>query len=518
MSSHKQVTQAAGVVGFSTVITRILGFLRDMVIALTFGAGMETDAYLVAFRIPSMLRRLVGEGALTVAFIPVFVEQWHQDEQRAWKFANTVATLLSLILISITLLGVLLTPYFVKLIAPGFTALPVKFALTTDLTRITFPYILFISLAALTMGILNSLQHFFAPALAPIMLNISLIGCAFFLCPYLKPPVTGLAIGVILGGVTQFLFQIPALIKRGFRYRISFDYKNPAVQKVGLLMLPAFFGLAIAQLAVFTDTLFASFLADGSVAYLFYADRLIEFPLGIFGMAVATAVLPTMSTQTAKGEYDQLVEVLSFALRLVLFIMIPSAVGLIVLRMPIVTTLFQHGKFTLSAAQATSQAVLYYALGVPAIASNRVITPVFYSLKDTATPVKCGAAALVMNIIANALLIKPLKHGGLALATSLSASFNLILLIWLLRKRLGQIGWKSIVRSAGKVSLAAIVMGLSCAPFATQATQHLWILLTVMLSGAGVFLGCAWLVKSEELLFLKTLVLERFAPINQKQS
>ncbi len=516
MSSDKHVTKAAGVVGASTVITRILGFMRDMVIALKFGAGMEADAYLVAFRVPNMLRRLVGEGALTVAFIPVFIEEHQHSEERAWALSNAVITLLSVLLIAISILGVIFTPYIVRMIAPGFDQIPEKFALTTRLTRITFPYIFFISLAALAMGILNSLQHFFSSALAPVMLNISLIGSAFFLCPRLDQPVIGLAIGVILGGITQLLFQVPALIKRGFRYRVNFDYKNPAVQKIGMLMLPAFFGLAITQITIFVNTLLASYLAEGSVSYLFFADRLVEFPLGIFGIAVATAVLPTMSAQSAKGEYQQLVETLSFALRLVLFITIPAMVGLIVLRVPIITLLFQRGRFTPDATQATAQAVLYYALGLSAFTGVRIIVPVFYALKDTLTPVKCGAAALALNIVCNLLLMGPLQHGGLALATSISSFFNLALLIWLLRKRLGHIGWRSILSSMGKVSLASVVMGACCAPFVVEATQQPWVLIVIILIGVGIFLCCSHLLKSEEILFLKTLVVQRKTPTPQK--
>ena len=502
MSSRKQVTKAAGVVGLSTVVTRILGFLRDMVIALVFGAGMEADAYLVAFRIPSMLRRLVGEGALTVAFIPVFVEERQHSEERAWALTDSVITLLSILLIVMTVLGVLFTPYLVKLIAPGFDQIPEKFALTTHLTRITFPYIVFISLAALAMGVLNSLQHFLSPALAPMMLNISLIGSAFFLCPHLDQPVVGLAIGVLLGGITQFLFQVPALLRRGFRYRLRFDYKNPAVQKIGLLLLPALFGLAVNQISVFVNTLLASYLAQGSVSYLYFSYRVVEFPLGIFGMAVATAVLPTMSAQSAKGEFNELTDTLTFALRLVLFITIPSMVGLIVLRVPIITLLFERGKFTSADTIATAQALLCYASGLAAIAGVRIIVPVFYSLKDTASPVKCAAASVALNIVCSLLLMKPLQHNGLALATSISSFFNFFLLVWLLRKRLGRIGWRNLFYSMGKVSLASVLMGIVCLPFVEAALHHLWSIPVVILGGIGVFVGCAWLLKSEELIFL----------------
>jgi len=509
MSSDKQVTKAAGVVGISTVVTRILGFLRDMVIASAFGAGTAADAYYVAFRIPNTLRRLVGEGALTVAFIPVFVEENQQSEKRAWALTHAIITLLSVILIIITLLGELFTPFIVKVVASGFNQTSDKFALTVYLTRITFPYIFFISLAALAMGVLNSLRHFLSSALAPVMLNISLIGCVLLLCPRLDQPVVGLAIGVLLGGITQLLFQLPVLVKRGFCYRISFDYHNPAVQKIGILLLPALFGLSVHQIGIFVGTHLASYLPEGSVSYLYYAYRLVEFPLGIFGMAVATAVLPTMSSQSANAEYEQLANTLSFALRLVLFITIPSMVGLMILRVPIIALLFQRGEFTFATTQATARALFYYTLGLPAIAGVRIIVPVFYSLKDTFTPVKCGAAAVALNIVFCLLLMVPLQHAGLALAMSLSSFFNLFLLIWLLRKRLGRIGWRSILRSMSKVSMASIIMGVCCIPFAVKAPLQPWVLLIAILIGVFMFLCSVYLLRLEELLFLKTLVLKR---------
>lgn len=511
MSTNAQVTRAAGVVGFSTAITRVLGFLRDMVIARMLGAGMEADAYLVAFRIPNMLRRLVGEGALTISFIPVFVEERQQSEERAWHLANTVMTLLAILLVVMTVVGVTCTPYIIQLLAPGFDRIPSKFALTVSLTRITFPYIFFISLAALGMGILNSLHHFLAPALAPAMLNISLIASALLISPHLDRPVIGLAIGVLFGGMAQYLFQLPALIQRGFPFRISFDYKHPAVQKIGSLLLPAFFGLAITQISLFVDTLMASYLPQGSVTYLFYADRLVEVPLGVFGIAVATAVLPTMSAQTAKQEYDKLIETLGFAMRLVSFVTIPAMVALIVLRVPIITWLFERGKFTPDATQATAQAVLYYALGLFSFTGVRIVTPVFYALKDTRTPVKCGVIAVLLNITGNLLLMGPMKHGGLALATSISSTCNLLLLIWLLRKRLGRIGLVSLFRSMRKVAAASGVMAICCLPFITQATHSPVMFVGVMAGGAVIFFGSSLLLKSAELLFLKEMLRKRLS-------
>ena len=497
-------------VGLATVATRIFGFIRDMLIASALGAGMVADAYYVAFRIPNTLRRLVGEGALTIAFIPVFVEERQRSEADAWSLANAVATFLFLLLLAITAGSMLGAPWIVRLIALGFDDTPEKFALTVRLTRMMFPYIFFISLGALAMGILNSLHHFLSPALAPVMLNLCLIGSVFWLAPRFDPPAIGLAIGVLLGGLAQLLFQLPALFRRGFRYRISFDYRNPAVQRIGLLLLPALFGMAVYQLSVFSSTFLASFLdQQGSITYLYYGNRLLEFPLGIFGVAIATAVLPTMSAYAAKGDTAKLVNTLSFAIRLMLFITLPATVGLIVLRLPIVTLLFQHGAFTPEASAGTAQAVFYYMLGLPAVAGARILVPVFYALKDTFTPAKCGAGSLVVNILCSLALMGPLQHCGLAFANSLSSLFYLALLVWLLRRRLGAIGWKRIAASAGKALLAALIMGVCCAPFATLAVAHQWLVLPVIVGGVGMFLGTAWLLRIEELIFLKTLLLDR---------
>ena len=515
MSSQQHVTKAAGVVSFATVITRVLGYLRDMVIATAFGAGMEADAFFVAFRIPNMLRRFLGEGALTVTFIPVFVEECHQSEERAWTVANITLTLLIFILFAVTAFGIMFTPALISVIAPGFDDIPSKFDLTVSLTRVCFPYIFFISLAALATGVLNSLQHFFSPALAPAMLNLTMIAAAFWISPHVNPPVLGLAIGVVFGGMMQWLFQVPSMTKRGFRFRLNFDYKNPAVRKIGALLLPALFGLAIHQITVFVNTLLASFLQEGSVSYLYYSNRVLEFPLGVFCMPVATAVLPTMSAQAAKGEHDQFLDTLSFALRLVMFITIPAMIGLIVLRVPITALLFEHGRFSAADTLATAQALMFYTLGLWAIAASRIIVPVFYSLKDTKTPVKCAAAALAFSTASSLILMKPMQYNGLALASTLAAACNLILLTRALRKKLGRIGWRKIGISTAKASAASVVMGVCCWPFISVAHTHSWALLPAIAVGAASFFVSAHLLKSDELTFLSGMVTQKLARLKK---
>jgi putative peptidoglycan lipid II flippase len=327
--------------------------------------------------------------------------------------------------------------------------------------------------------------------------------------PPLMPLIKWLAVGVALGGFCQLLFQLPALFRRGFRFRPNCDYRLPALRKIGRLWLPSLVGVAVHEIIVFVSTILASVLPEGSVSYLYYANRLIEFPQGIFGVAIATAVLPTMSAQAARQEYDQLAETLSFALRLMGFLTIPATVGLIVLRVPIVTTLFERGAFTSDATQATAQALLFYAFGLFAIAGVRIMAPVFYAMKDTTTPVQCAVITFSIDIACSLHLMGRLQHNGLALATAIAAWVNLALLIGLLRKRLGHIDWRGIVRSESKILAAALIMGSCCAPFAAQATQHPGVFVAVTLGGVLVYILCAALLQCEELQVLSQLLLKK---------
>ncbi|HHC24287.1 MAG TPA: murein biosynthesis integral membrane protein MurJ, partial [Desulfobacterales bacterium] len=330
MSENARVTKAAGVVGAATFLSRIFGFVRDVVIAWFFGAGLSSDAFFVAFRIPNLLRRLFAEGSLSIAFIPVFTEYLtHHGKEEAFHLARSAMRLLSIILVITAVLGVLLAPLIILMIAPGFTDSPEKYSLTVLLTRIMFPYIFFICLVALCMGILNVLGHFAAPALAPVCLNIAIIFSAFFISPYMADPVTGLAIGVLIGGALQLTLQLPFLIRKGFYFWEKAVIFHPGVKKIGILMLPAIFGASVYQLNILVGTLLASLLPEGSVSYLYYADRLVQFPLGIFAIATATAVLPSLSRQAAAKDFDALGNTFAHAMKLVFFITVPSMAGLI---------------------------------------------------------------------------------------------------------------------------------------------------------------------------------------------
>lgn len=460
---NTNVTRAAGVVGTATFLSRIFGYIRDMVFAWFFGAGLYSDAFIAAFRIPNMLRRLFGEGSLSIAFIPVFTEYFTtRGKEEAFRMARSAIRLLSLLLTIAAVLGVLLSPLIVKVIAYGFTDSPEKFSLTVTLTRIMFPYIILICLVALCMGILNVLGHFAAPALAPVLLNIAMIGSMFFvslLSSSNTDRVIGLAVGVLIGGLLQIGLQAPFLIRKGFYFWHKAKLYHPGLKKVGLLMLPAIFGSAVYQVNTLVITLLASLLPEGSITYLYYADRLVQLPHGIFGLAIATAVMPSLSRQAAEKDFEALRGTFAHAMKLVLFITIPSLVGLIVLREPIIALLFKRGAFGAQATRLTAYALLYYSIGLWAFSGVRIVVATFYALQDTKTPVQTAIISIIANIVLGILLMVPMGHGGLALALSLSSMLNLGLLVRALRVRLGSLGWKSIAESACKTIICSAIMG-----------------------------------------------------------
>ena len=515
MSENHRIAKAATTIGMGTLLSRIVGFLRDTVIANFFGAGMAADAFFVAFRIPNLWRRLVGEGSLTISFIPVYTEYLTQkSEEETRKVTHIAFTMAGVILSILTLLGILFSPILIKIIAPGFIQIPEKFQLTVTLNQIIFPYLFFMGLFALCMGILNSQRHFFAPAIAPIFLNISIIVSVFLFYHTFKIPVMTLALGVLAGGVIQFLFQIPFLWKRRITFRFNFNFRHPAIKRMGLLMIPGLIGTAVYQINVFIDTIFASFLPSGSVSYLFFADRLMEFPLGIFAIAIGMASLPSLSGLASQGKMEELKETLSFTFRLVSFISVPAMVGLIALKTPIVNLLFQRGLFDYSATEKTAFALLFYSVGLWAIAGARTIVPAFYSLQDTWTPLKIALICLGANILFIGILIFPLKHGGLALATSLSSTLNLILLFWKLNSKLGKIDMGRNIKSLLRDVFCSLPMGLAayliCSIGNWSATGNLGekvLLLSIgIVIGLGIYLACSYWTKNEEMLFLLKMV------------
>jgi putative peptidoglycan lipid II flippase len=460
-SEEKNVSRAAGVVSLFTFLSRILGLVRDMVIAAFFGTGMVADAFVVAFRIPNLLRRLFAEGSLTIAFIPVFTEYLtSKSKEDALEMARVVLTLLALILAIVTLLGVVFSPWIVRLQAFGFGASGDKYALTVLLTRITFPYIFLVSLVAFFMGVLNSLRRFAAPAAAPIFLNVGIIGAAYLISPYLEEPIVGVAIGVIIGGIIQVGLQIPWVLREGMTLFPVWQPGHPAVKQIGLLMLPAVFGSAVYQLNSFIGTLLASFLVQGSVSWLYFADRLVQLPLGVFAIAIGTALLPSLSTQAANKDFDHFENTFNHSLRLVFFIAFPATVGLIILGKPIFLVLFERGAFDATSTLMTNTALFYYALGLWAVSGLRIVVPAFYAFQDTKTPVKVAVVALFVNLIAGLCLMGPLKHGGIALALSISASVQFSLLLFLLKRKIALANLGSVLVPVLKSAFASGLMGL----------------------------------------------------------
>lgn len=518
MGEKEKITRAAGVVGSATLLSRIFGLVRDLVTAYFFGADMVADAFFVAFRIPNLLRRLVAEGALTVAFIPIFTEYLsRKGREDAFAMARACMTLLSILLAVMTITGVILSPWIVRLFAPGFGDDPEKLALTVFLTKVMFPYIFLIGLVALAMGVLNSLGKFAAPALAPVFLNLGMIGATVLLAGWIEPPILALAIGVLVGGLLQVLLQLPSLHKEKGLLGISFEFRHPSIRRIGLLMAPAALGAAVYQFSIFVNTFLASFLPQGSVSYLYYADRVMQFPLGVFAIAIGTAVLPTMSRQAAAKDLTGLKKTLSFSLRLVFFITIPAIVGMTILAEPIITLLFQRGRFDLAAARATSLALIAYAAGLWALSAVQIVVRVFYSMQDTRTPMKIAVISLLGNIVLSLLLMGTFKHIGLALASSGGSMINFILLVIVLRKRLGGIeGW-AVWASIGRNILWAAVMGSLVFLLAAGGRAVLdesvirdgVMVLGGTLAGLLVYLGLALVWRAPEAMALKSLVFRR---------
>ena len=461
MSEHTTIARPAGTVAFFTFLSRVLGLVRDMVVAFSFGAAAHADAFFVAFRIPNMLRRMVAEGALTAAFLPVYVDTMeNRDPKEAERVVDIVFTLLTIVLGIITLLGVVLSPWIITLFAPGFLEVPGKFELAVSLNRIVFPYIFFVSLVALCMGILNARGHFAAPAASPILLNVFMILGALLLARWCNPPIYGLAVGVIVGGLFQLLLQLPALVSKGVRLRWDFSFGHPAVRRIGQLFLPAAFGAAVYQLNLFVSNLLASFLPEGSISYLWYASRLLEFPLGVFGVALATAAFPSLSQQSSRQDPSRYLQIFEDTMGLISFLTVPAMVGMIMLRLPIVEVLFQRGEFGTPTALRTADALLYYCLGMWPIAASRIVVSAFHSVQDTRTPVKLSFIAFVANVILSLALMGPMLHNGLALANSLSALLNAGLLFYCFRNRFGVWGLGWIKDTGLKVFLASALLGL----------------------------------------------------------
>lgn len=516
MSEQAAITRAAWSMSGVTSISRVLGFVRVMVIAKVFGAGMVADCFFMAFRISNILRELLAEGSMSAAFIPVFSEYLHtKSREEARELASAVFWLLLYISAGVVILGIAFSPQIVSLIAHGYVQHPDKFDLTVYLTRIMFPYLLFVSLSAVTMGVLNSVGSFTAPAFAPVMLNLSMIGFALYVSPRMENPIAGLAVGVVFGGLLQLLIQLPPLRKKRMGFYYIFKPKHEGVKKVGRLTIPVVGSQAVTQINIFVSSIIATYLPEGSVSYLFYAMYLYQFPHGIFGVSIAQAVLPTMSKHAATGGHVALKDTFSFGMRYIFFVMVPAMVGLIVLRVPIVSLLLQRGTFVYSDTLGTAYALLFFSLGLWAYSGVRIVNAAFYSLQDTRTPVTGAFIAVAANAALSLLLMGPLKHGGLALATAAASVINMSFLLFMFRRRMGLIGGRRILKSAAKTVVAAAVMGAVC--YYIAATNAVWaemgrvlekscLLAAAIAAGVAVYAGMQYLMKSEELSFMYGMV------------
>ncbi len=433
---------------------------REVVTANFFGTALVYDAFLIAFMIPNFFRRLFAEGALSTAFIPVFTGYVTTEKKEAREKVASIAFTFSLVatstLVILSILGIFIFSHFFHFSA--------KAALILRLLKITLPYLILISLAAIAMGILNSYRHFATPAFAPIMLDICWIGAIFFLCPLfgesIEKRILGLAVGVLVGGLGQFWIQWPALKKRKLRLHFNLNFRHPAIKRMAILLAPSIIGVAVTPINILVDALLAIRLGEGMVSSLWYANRLMQLPLGIFGVAMATATLPTLATYFARGEMKKLKDTLSFALRNVLFIIIPSSVGLILLRRPIVSLLFQRGLFNAASAENTTFALLFYSIGLFAYAASIIVVRGFYSIQDTKTPVKVGLLSILANLVFDLILMGPLRQGGIALSTSFVGIINFVVLSFILTKRLKGLDGRKILSSSLTTLLVSGLMGI----------------------------------------------------------
>ena len=479
-SASSGLLRSSAVVGVMTMLSRVLGLIRDVVVAGYFGASGASDAFFVAFKIPNFLRRLFAEGAFAQAFVPVLSEYRSQRDLSAVQFlVNRTAGSLGLVLLLVTLLGSVGSPVLAMVFAPGFyMSGSDSFLLAADMLRITFPYLLLISLTAFAGAILNAYERFAVPAFTPVLLNLCLIGSAIFLSPYFETPIFALAWGVLMAGTVQLLFQLPFLARLRLLPTPQMGWKDEGVQRILTLMLPALFGVSVAQINLLLDTVLASFLQTGSVSWLYYSDRLAELPLGVFGIAIATVILPSLSRKHAEQSGEQFAQMLDWAVRMVILIGLPAALALILLAEPLLTTLFHYGEMTDRDVSMAAMSLRAYGVGLLAFMLIKVLAPGYFSRQDTKTPVKIAVKAMAANMVFNLILVFPLAHAGLALATALSAFLNAGWLLHGLIKQgvfKWQAGWGKWSVQLGLSNLAMVAVILLFAPAANDwLTADLW--------------------------------------------
>jgi len=531
--ARASVARNAGIISLAVMASRVLGLVRDQVFAALFGAGLQYDAFLTAFRIPNLLRDLFAEGALSAAFVTTFTQvQQTKGEQEAFRLSNRVATALMILLSLICIAGWIFAPSIVYLLAPGFYDVPGKADLTIHLTRIMMPFLLLIALAAKAMGILNARNNFAVPAVAPVFFNLgSVIGGLFLgltLGPFLGlSAIEGMAFGTLVGGFLQFAVQWPSLRRAGFRYRPMLSFTDPGVRQIMKLMGPAIIGTAAVQINVFVNTNFASAIIDpatgavlnGPVSWLSYAFRFMQFPIGVFGVAIATATLPPLSRSTRNPDYVEFRRTLAHSLALVFLLCIPSALGLAVLGRPIVALVFEHGKFTSFDTVQTANALTAYSIGLAGYAAVKVLSPAFYALNDARTPMLISLGSIAVNYVMNSLLVGPLGHVGLAFSTSTVALVNFLLLALFMRRRVQRLEGRHLGKTVLRIAGASIPMAITAWLIAELVGAlplrgfllHLFQVLGGTISAVLVFYGCCRFFRVEELHEAVHAIAGRFA-------
>ncbi len=460
-----QVAKSAGSVGMAVFSSRILGLIREQVMAGLFGAGTYMDAFVVAFRIPNLLRDLFAEGALSAAFVTVFTDFDHKKGLEAtWRLANNVLLCLTLLLSLITLLGMVFSEEIIRIMAPDFGRVAGKIALTRLLTNIMFPFLVLISMAAVVMGILNTKGRFFIPAMASTFFNLgSIVGgvlLAWWVPSFGQPPIVGMAIGTLLGGFLQLAIQLPSLKRSGFKWRPYLNLKDDGLRRIMILMIPAVIGLSATQINIFINTNFVARCAEGSVSWLNYAFRLMQFPIGIFGVAISIATLPVIARQVSQGDMAALKSTYVSSLTMAFLLTIPASFGLAFLAKPIIRLIFEHGRFNAADTIHTAEALAYYAIGLFAYSSIKITVPVFYALKDTKYPVIASFLAVVSNIIVISFTLKAFQHKAIAFSTSITMIFNFIFLSAVLYGKVGGYNLRYLLTSLFKIILASLAMGL----------------------------------------------------------
>ncbi|NUM88869.1 MAG: murein biosynthesis integral membrane protein MurJ [Bdellovibrionales bacterium] len=525
---------AAAVIAGATFLSRILGLLREQVFAFLFGAGFYTDAFQIAFRIPNLLRDLFAEGAMSSALVPIYTKsRMAHGEEHAWRLVRNVITSLGLVMGMVALMGVLWAKPLVALYAPGFSEVPGKMYLAVDLTRIMWPFLPMVVLAAVWMGVLNARERFGTPALSPTIFNVASIAAAFLICPFTEEwfglhPIYGMAFGVLLGGLGQWLMQAPALHAEGFRYSFRFQWRDPELVRMAVLMGAGTLGLAATQINIFVNSVMASGEGDGAVSWLNYAFRLMQFPIGVFGVAISTATLTRVSREVAMADLAAVRKSVVASLRMVMTLTIPSSVGLAVFGTPIISAIYEHGQFTARDTEMTALALACYALGLSAYSAIKVLVPIFYSLGKSRVAVWSSGLSVVLNVAFCLLLVKSMGFHGLALATSIAALGNCAVLLWLIERHVKEIDFRDLIRClvgvlGASAVMAVVLLGMlrwvglppigaahhGAVWWGMTLTHRLGFLFIGLILGVATFGGCARVTGVNEVTRLFNLVMER---------